>query len=274
MGPVIDASRVKRAGRRLDDQGRLSEIVEMGRDPVFFEFIGRGAGCGSAWLFVQGLPGYAERQTPPAPIRILVPTCAATREGVVRLDARDGGTFGLDRTEVTSEQWLVYAEQQSLTGDQRSTLPPTFSQGGRRGLPLVGINAFVAERFCRFFGRKLPTVEEWMRATKTHPQVTAKRVSGCAANLDGASDGSEVMDVVGSCSGDVTEEGVVDLLGNVSEWTFDDIDETAPELAGLRQYVGANWSTPVGAPPTDLTFSNSGPATYANYALGVRCAAE
>ena len=95
MGAVLDEGKVKRSGRHVDEQGRLSEFVEMGRDPVFFEFVGRGGDCGPSYLLVQGLPGYAERRTPPAPLHMLVPTCAASREGLVRFTAPDAGTFGL-----------------------------------------------------------------------------------------------------------------------------------------------------------------------------------
>ena len=267
------AGQVKRSGRHFDDHGRLNEIVEMGRDPVFFEFVGRGGDCGSSWLFVQALPGYAERQSPPAPLRILVPTCAATREGLVRFATADGGTFGLDRTEVPSEQWAAYAELEVLTGDTRTRLPPEFAQNGRRGLPQVGINAFTAERFCRFLGRRLPALEEWLQASRSHPQRTGKRVGGCRANLEGPGDGEEGMAPVGSCAGDVTEEGVVDLLGNVSEWLSND-EAQYPGFKGLRNFVGSNWSFPVDAPPGRLDYRNNAPPSQVNFGLGVRCASD
>ena len=275
-GKELEASRVKRSERHVDAQGRLSEVLEVDRDPVFLEFSGRGGDCGSSWLYVQALPGYADRQTPPAAIHIPVSTCAATADGMVRLPAADGGTFGIARTEVTSEQWAVYGALHGLTGDQRTVLPPAFAQGGLRGLPLVGVNAFVAERFCGFFGRRLPTVAEWMHASQTHPQRTGKRVEGCVANLDGKADGAETLAPVGGCPGDVTDDGVFDLLGNVSEWTSDDQQENGPDpgFAGLRHYLGSNWAFPADEPPGRLSYVNSGAATYVTYALGIRCASE
>ena len=272
-GKQLEASRVKRSDRKLDADGNVRELVELGRDPVFFEFFGRGAGCGSSWLYVQSLPGYAERQTPPAPLRVHVPSCAATKDGVVRFALPDAGSFGLDRTEITGEQWEIYAEQQELTGDQRSTLPEAFAQGGRRGLPLVGVNALVAENFCRFFGRRLPTVSEWMRAAATHPQRTGKRVEGCLGNLAGTDDGADVMSPVGSCPGDLTEEGVADLLGNVSEWTMD-TEAAGRGYLGLRHVVGSNWDVPADAPPGKLSYVNSAPPSYVSYGNGVRCASD
>ncbi|MDP1822049.1 MAG: bifunctional serine/threonine-protein kinase/formylglycine-generating enzyme family protein [Archangium sp.] len=279
-GKELEASRVMRSQRHVDGQGHLSEMVEVGRDPVFIEFVGRGDDCGSSWLYVQTLPGYSERQTPPAAIHIPVASCKASREGIIRFSMPDGSTFGLARAEVTGEQWSTYAAVQSLTGDQRNMLPSAFAQHGRSGLPLVGVNAFTAERVCRFFGQRLPTVAEWMRATRAHPQRTGREANRCVANLEGDADGFDLLAPVGNCPGDVTEEGVVDLLGNVSEWTSDDESEDGeggrrePGYGGLRNFVGSNWSFPADAPPGKLDYVNSSPATFTSYAHGVRCASD
>ncbi len=262
---------VRRFGRQFAN-GRLTELVEVPSDAVFFEFVGRGD-CGSSWLYVQSLPGYADRTTPPSTILLPVPTCAASREDVIRFQLPDGGTFGLDRTETTSEQWETYSSMAALTGDQRTKLSPHFAQNGRRGLPVVGINAFTAERFCRYFGKRLPTDDEWQFASLTHPQVTGRAVQGCRANLEGADDGAEVMAPVGSCVGDITEEGVVDLLGNVEEWLSND-ESKIGEYEGLRNFAGSGWDFPPDAPPSRLEFHNNAPATYVSYAIGVRCASD
>lgn len=262
---------VTRSGRSVGEQGRVHEIVEMRSDPVFFEFFGRGEGCGSSWLYVQGLPGYAERQSPPAAVHLSVPSCAATGAGIVRFETADGGTFGLERSEVTNEQWAIYAQLAPLTGDSRSVLPEAFAQGGRRAMPLVGINAFTAENLCRFFGRRLPTGAEWSWAARTHPQRTGKKIEGCRANLAGAEDGADLSAPVRSCAGDVTEEGIYDLLGNVSEWTS---DTEKGEFGGLRHFLGSNWDFPADAPPGQLSYVNSAPASYVGYGHGVRCASD
>lgn len=262
---------LRRSERRVDDQGALHEVVEVRSDSVFLEVFGRGD-CHSSWLLLKTLPGFADRKTPPQQVRIPVPTCAATREGTVRLSAPDGGSFALDRTEMTSEQWSVYAELEPLTGDQRTQVPPNYVPAAARGLPLVGVDAAVAERLCQFFGRRLPTVAQWLRGAATHPQLTGKEVKGCVANLAGDADGSALMAPVGQCVGDVTEEGVADLLGNVSEWTAD--DDLRSEGLGLRHYLGSNWDFPADAPPGQLGYLNGAPPTTVNFGLGVRCASQ
>ncbi|MFZ5445944.1 MAG: protein kinase domain-containing protein [Myxococcota bacterium] len=267
-GPVIDSSRLSRSQRRVEGDG-LHEIVEVGSAGAVFEFVGRGAGCGSAWVTFQVLPGFAARREPPEVVRVPVPTCQATRADAVSL-----GGFFLDRTEATSEMWEVYERLVRFTADERLYLPPDFQIKGA-GIPVTGINAFTAERLCRFFGRRLPTSAEWLRAAQTHPQLTGVSVSGCKANLDGAVDGFEVFAPVGACTGDRTTEGVVDLQGNLGEWCADDEPSVGedPRYAGLRRKMGADWGIPSGAPPTRLTEFNA-PATRVDYATGVRCASE
>ncbi len=272
-GERLAEGAVKRSNRRVDEAGRLVELVELASDPVFIEFSGRGERCGSSWLFVQALPRYADRQSPPAQLTLSVPTCAATREGVVRFERPDGGSFGLDRTEVTSELWNVYAAHRELTGDERTQLPEAFAQGGLRGLPVVGINAFAAENLCKFLGRRLPTVAEWIQASASHPQRTGKVIAGCKANLAGADDGSDVMAPVATCAGDFTAEGIADLLGNVSEWAADP-ESKGSGYGGLRTFVGSNWDFPADAPPGRLGYVNSAPPSYVMYTHGARCASE
>lgn len=271
-GKEIEADALRRGERHVDEDGRLIELVEMRSGPVFFEFLGRGTGCGSSWLYVQSLPNYAERREPPAQLRIPVPTCEASVAGMTRLGLPDGGSFSIGTTELTVEQWAAYGDLQSLTGDRRARPPPSYAPKGVRGLPVVGIDSYAAERVCRFFGGRLPTVAEWMRAAQTHPQVTKKAVSGCVANQLGNDDGYEFVASVGQCSGDVTEEGVRDLLGNVSEWTDD--DAATGEDLGLRHFLGSNWDFPPDAPPGRITFLNGGPPTRLEFGLGVRCASE
>jgi hypothetical protein len=263
----------RRSERHVDEHGRLIEIVEIGSRSVFFEFIGRGD-CGSSWLYVQALPGYAERQEPAAKLVVPVPTCAATADGLVRFSLPDAGSFAIDRTETTSEQWDVYGALSEFTGDQRSVLLSDFDQVGKRGLPLVGVNAFTADRFCAYFGRRLPSFSEWIRASQTHPQRTNVRTEGCKANLEGTDDGFAALAPVGSCTGDITEEGVVDLLGNVSEWLSGVDDEPGSRFMGLRNYAGSNCFWPADAPPGQLDYLNNAPPNEFNYGRGVRCASD
>lgn len=268
VGPPLATERVHRMGTSVDADGRLHEVVEMGSGPVVFEFTGRGA-CGSSWLFVKQLPGYADRRDPPTQIKIPVPTCGTTRADQVRLVADGGQPFFIDRTEVTDELWHTYERLGPLTGDRRLPLTSYFATLGTRALPLVGVDAITADHLCAFLGRRVPSSAEWTVASLGHPQKTGARVdAGCVANFDEQPDGFERLAPVSACAGDVTREGVVDLLGNVSEW----VSDSSPD--GFREYRGSNWSYPSDAPPSRIGYVNARPPETRDYSMGVRCASE
>lgn len=272
-GPLIEAPRLSRSQRRVE-AGALHEIVEVGSAGAIFEFTGRGEGCGSSWVSFQVLPRFAERREPPEVVRVPVPTCQVTVSDSVSFADAKGQKFRLGRTEVVSEAWAVYERLAPLTGDHRLPLPPAYRLS-TRGAPLVGVDAYVAERFCRFWGARLPRSEEWMLAAQRHPLRTG-RSKGEGANLDGAEDGFEALSPAGASKGDVTADGLVDMLGNVGEWMSDADEDDGTGFAGLRRMLGGSWATPLGVYPTSLdpAVLNTRPPTHSDYSTGVRCASE
>lgn len=295
----LDAPEARFEKQAVDDAGALHVVVEAPSRVTFLALSGRGeAGqaCPPAWLRFRRLPGFAERE---AKVRIAVPvpTCRATSAGLVsfpagafrrpmaaRVDDVRVGPFALDATEVPTALFDVYRGLAAWTGDTRNPMPPAMVAGFDPGsLPVTGIPAAVADRFCAFLGKRLPHVDEWQRAAATHPHVRhvpgavdfVAETTPCEANLAGADDGFTRVAPVGHVAGDVTPEGVHDLLGNVSEWTADTESEESADnqgFAGLRIVLGADWSTPRGAPPTGLMWMNSRPQAHTEYNLGFRCA--
>lgn len=301
VGERLGAPDVRFERQGVDSHGALHVVVEAPSRVTFLALSGRGeAGqrCAPSWLRFRRLPGFAERG---ANVRIAVPvpTCRATTAGTVSfppgaflrpVDARVEdvrvGPFALDATEVPTALFEVYRGLAAWTGDTRNPVPPVhLGQLEPGGLPVGGVSAVVADRFCAFLGKRLPHVDEWERAASTHPHV--RHIAGavdfvaettpCEANLEGDADGYRFAAPVGRIAGDVTPEGVHDLLGNVSEWTADTATPEERDVAGyagLRMVLGADWSTPRDAPPTDLMWANTRPASYAVYGLGFRCALE
>lgn len=283
----------------VDAAGALHVVVEARNRVSFLALSGRGeAGqtCPPTWIRFRRLPGFAERE-PQVHIAVPVPTCQATTAGMVafapgsflrphtkRVETVQVAAFSLDSTEVPTALFDVYRGLAAWTGDTRNPMPPAMVAGFDPGsLPATGISAVDAGRFCAFLGKRLPRVDEWQRAASTHPHVRhvpgavdfVAETTPCEANLEGDADGYLRAAPVGRVAGDVTPEGVHDLLGNVAEWSADTESADSEDnqgFAGLRITLGADWSVPRGAPPTDLMWVNSRPQTHTGYNLGFRCA--
>ncbi len=142
----------------------------------------------------------------------------------------------------------------------------------------MGVNAFTAASYCRYLGKELPTPDQWLKALRgglvmdgaPNPRPTRMSPRGTPsskwpANLLGESDGFHYMAPVGSFPDDASPYGVLDLAGNVSEWSSE--EETWPEMRGLRVVLGANW----GSPSDHADWRNQRPDRYLDFAIGIRC---
>jgi formylglycine-generating enzyme required for sulfatase activity len=149
-------------------------------------------------------------------------------------------------------------------------------------LPVVGVNFFTARNYCRYNGKDLPDIYQWQKSFRggisvngianpdpkrlfTWLATTALR----PANL-GSAGGEGDLVAVGSFKDDTSPYGLVDLAGNVSEWTSS--MATSSTLRGLRIVLGADWGTPEQLGHQRITFRNTRPDRYLDFAIGVRCA--
>ncbi|KYG08006.1 hypothetical protein BE21_26075 [Sorangium cellulosum] len=290
-----------RSARRIE-RAALRERVEARSGPAFLEVSGRGEGCASSWIYLQRLPGYTDRVSrAPSTLRIAVPSCPASREDMVAIPGGDFfrsvpadeqsaewlnqpstlPAFHMDRTEVTRGAFAIYAAMEALTGDSPArTAYMDLDQPGGERLPVVGINAFTAANYCRFIGKSLPSADQWLKAMRGGltlggaPNPDAKRDtpwvksrSKHPTNLmtDEPGDGFLNLAPVGSFPDDTSPYGIVDLAGNVREWTRDAVD--LPRMRGLRFVLGASWDTPL----EHAHWGNMRPAQYLDFTIGVRC---
>jgi formylglycine-generating enzyme len=128
--------------------------------------------------------------------------------------------FYIDKYEVTHEQ---YAKFILATGYQAPVdwpvgkMPPKLAR-----YPVVNVSFADAEAFARWAGKRLPTEAEWEKACRgvdgrVYPWGNAPAGKKTASGADG----KEHTHPVGSFPDDQSPYGVMDMAGNVWEWTAD-----------------------------------------------------
>lgn len=129
------------------------------------------------------------------------------------------GPFELDAHEVTLERW-----QRCVTAGGCRSQPLT-----EPGQPVTTVAPAEALQFCRFFGGRLPTADEWLYAAagpknRRFPWgetgLVCRRVAFGLAEGPCA-EGGTTPEVVGSRPDGRTPEGLFDMAGNVAEWTLE-----------------------------------------------------
>ncbi|MEM7606709.1 MAG: SUMF1/EgtB/PvdO family nonheme iron enzyme [Myxococcota bacterium] len=194
-------------------------------------------------------------------LRALIPQaqCAEERFVLEQPRRRIGlSRYGLDRYEVTNAAYLrcvragVCVPPRMRAGDVRV---------GRGTMPVSGVTADEAARYCEWVGGRLPSESQWERAARgpagrTYPwgRIYNDRLSnhGRGGEPDPV-DGYAFASPVGSFPAGATPEGVHDLAGNVWEWTADRrsdnsdwqsglaFDPTGDESGGERIIRGGSW---------------------------------
>jgi formylglycine-generating enzyme required for sulfatase activity len=127
--------------------------------------------------------------------------------------------FALDSTEVTVHRWRGCMEARICRTPAR----------GEPGQPVTGVSAADAAEFCRFAGGRLPRGEEWLLAAggpdaRRYPWgqtglVCRRAAFGLVRGPCG--NGASGPDWTGLRPDGATPENILDLAGNVAEWTVE-----------------------------------------------------
>lgn len=179
--------------------------------------------------------------------------------------------FLLDITPVTNHD---YAEFVRAT---REPAPAWWSgekaPADREDHPVVGVTLAAARRFAAWAGKRLPTAAEWVLAARgpagqPFPWGTHCDRGSCHCPMEGHKVTASVRAHPASASSD----GVLDLFGNVWEWTENaaDLGATSPD----RNLVfGASFKHQCNAESGQIPQSEVGSRAEYPY-LGFRCAAD
>jgi formylglycine-generating enzyme required for sulfatase activity len=209
--------------------------------------------CAPGQSEVGGQCRGAPTACPPAMVKrtngcVVTPSTIRVQGGTVRIGPEDWEAqglveprtisvqpFRLDRVEVTSERW----RECSTRGSCRR------ADASEPGLPITNVSATEADEFCRFAGGRLPTGEEWLFAAmgssgRRFPWGNTGLVCRRAAFglVSGpCAEGAANPELAGSRSDGATPEGVLDLAGNVAEWTREAADNAVARGGSFRADV-------------------------------------
>jgi formylglycine-generating enzyme required for sulfatase activity len=182
--------------------------------------------------FALALLGQTPRVTPPAPDRTTIPAGPfwMGQDTLGELDERPRhqvtlGAYAIDRTEVTRGNYLRCVRAGVCTSPWE--LGPRFE-----GLtqPIVGVSWHQARQYCTWTGGRLPTEAEWEKAARgsdgrTYPWGETYPTNGLA--VFGRAERTGRPDPVGSHPRGASPYGLLDMAGNVWEWTESPYDPFA-----------------------------------------------
>jgi len=127
-------------------------------------------------------------------------------------------SYFIDRTEVTNAAYALYLK---ATG---SPVPKGWSLVNlapeNREKPVTGVNWYESDAYCRWLGKRLPTEQEWEKAARGTDgrEFPWGNTFDASKGNTGATRLGSVMPV-GHFPEGASPYGVLDMVGNVWEWT-------------------------------------------------------
>lgn len=311
-GDRID-SRLITATRELSALGALRSTIEVRGGPAFVAVTGRGrAGrrCMPSILPIRRLPGFSERNDGVV-IELWAPTCQATEVGMTLVPAGpyiSGGAgeprtkfdeyiqpeeivelpaYYIDIHEVSNSAMRRFSRMSSHTGLRQLKRPVgddarLYESMGLADHPAVGTDGVLAQAYCRFMGKRLPTANEWEKAARgglelrpgvPNPMPRRSFPWGTPqtpqpANLFDNHDGFPGTAPVTAFADGASPYGVLNMAGNADEWT----STPRPNEPDRRIVKGGSWGSPMKLEHSFIAYDNHRDVVLKSLYAGVRCA--
>ena len=181
--------------------------------------------------------------------------------------------FAIDRVEVTVAAWRTCVQAGACSPAPLANADARFL---RASLPVTSVTWGEAADYCAWRGARLPTEAEWERAARgtdgrvwpwgnvlkpsafNHGRFAGGDDVGSdfvALIRPDASDGATFLAPVGAHPDGASPEGVLDMAGNVMEWTADyyrpespqsmtTVNPRGPDAGAMRSLRGGSWRQP------------------------------
>jgi formylglycine-generating enzyme required for sulfatase activity len=282
----------------IDAPGRAAFLI--------IDHRGRNAAeCSPSIIPLRVLPGYALRSQGPR-LHIAVPTCQASAAGMINIPAgpflsggageppssyaaefsetieKDLPRYAIDRTEVTNAAWEPLNEMSAFTGIPALAYPASgpLHDAGKPRYPASGMPWRDARDYCRYMGKTLPTSDQWEKARRGGRTLASGarnayplRNFPWGARLGATAKLKDILPLgpapVGTFLDDVSPEGVLDLAGNVNEWTLTITVDGDPRFRVVR---GGDWEETDSAGLVDqISVLNTRQPNASRYSTGLRC---
>lgn len=189
-------------------------------------------------------------------------------------DNRDASlpAFYLDKYEVTTRLYAKFLRETGRKQPEYWNQVSLTSVGDR---PVIGVTWRDADAYCRYYGKRLPTEQEWEKAARgtdgrTYPWGDEGPTSWHANFGKSNWNGYTTLTAVGSYEAGKSPYGIYDLAGNVWEWTSSDYDSSNKVIRGGSWYNDANYPADV----LQSTYRLGWDPTVWDRDLGIRCAMD
>lgn len=185
--------------------------------------------------------------------------------------------YSIDKTEVTEAQYFA------CVAAGKCTYPKCpWDPCARGNYPIGCVTRPQADAYCAFVQKRLPTEAEWEKSARgtdgrKYPWGNGP-ISCFLANIEGC---AKDLEPVGKHPENASPYGVLDLAGNVVEWTKDFYDPNyyatsppadPPGPPQAPEYVGRGGGFLSEAVWQRTSSRDSYPVHYTRISLGIRCA--